>query len=163
MAAARLSLVTLGVSDVESATNFYLSLGFERSGASVDGEVSFFRMAGSVLAVYARENMAADAGLAADGSGFRAVSLSMNFDTADEVDQTFAAWTAAGAAALRSPAPTAWGRVCRSCVRSRRARLGARLQPELPVHPRRAHRSAGVSTRQQRGPLPRTARLVFSP
>jgi uncharacterized glyoxalase superfamily protein PhnB len=107
--AARLSLVTLGVSDVERATNFYLALGFERSSASVDGEVSFFRMAGSVLAVYGREDLAADAGLVADGSGFRGVSLSMNFDTVADVDRAFQAWAVAGATVLRSAAPTPWG------------------------------------------------------
>jgi uncharacterized protein len=91
LAAARLSLVTLGVADVERATNFYLSLGFERSSASVDGEVTFFHMAGSVLALYGREDLAADAGTAADGSGFPGVSLSMNVDSASAVDEAFGA------------------------------------------------------------------------
>jgi uncharacterized glyoxalase superfamily protein PhnB len=109
LALTRLSLVTLGVADVERATSFYLSLGFERSSASVDGAVTFFRMAGSVLALYGRGDLAADAGLGADGSGFRAVSLSINFDTADGVDRAFESWAAAGATVLRSPSSTAWG------------------------------------------------------
>jgi len=106
---ARLSLVTLGVSDVARATGFYLSLGFERSSASVDGEVTFFRTEGSVLGLYGRGALAADAGVAVEGVGFKATSLSMNCDSPDAVDEAFEAWATAGATVLHPPEPTAWG------------------------------------------------------
>jgi uncharacterized protein len=106
---ARLSLVTLGVDDVRRATAFYTSLGFERSSVSVEGEVSFFRVAGSVLAVWARDAMATDVGVAPEGSGFRAVALSMNCDSEAEVDAAFDRWATAGAAVVKPPEPTSWG------------------------------------------------------
>jgi uncharacterized glyoxalase superfamily protein PhnB len=107
--AARLSLVTLGVSDLSRATGFYTSLGFERSSASVDGDVTFFRMAGSVLALYPRQQLAADAGVAADGTGFRGVAMAMNCDSEADVDWAFEQWATAGATVMMPPEHAAWG------------------------------------------------------
>jgi predicted lactoylglutathione lyase len=106
---ARLSLVTLGVSDLSRATAFYTTLGFPRSSVSVDGDVTFFRMAGSVLALYPRERLAEDAGVEAQGSGFRGVALAMNCDSEDGVDQAFEQWASAGASIMKLPAHAVWG------------------------------------------------------
>jgi uncharacterized glyoxalase superfamily protein PhnB len=105
----RLSLVTLGVEDLDRATAFYTTLGFERSSASVDGDVTFFRMAGSVLALYPRERLAADVGIAVDGTGFRAITLAMNCDSEADVDWAFEQWAAAGASVMMPPEHAAWG------------------------------------------------------
>jgi uncharacterized protein len=106
---ARLSLVTLGVSDLSRATAFYTTLGFERSSVSVEGDVTFFRMAGSVLALYSRERLAVDAGMQPHGSGFRGVALAMDLDSEDQVDQAFEQWASAGASIMKVPEHTAWG------------------------------------------------------
>lgn len=39
----RISLITLGVDDLERAQRFYETLGWKRSSASVDGEVAFYQ------------------------------------------------------------------------------------------------------------------------
>src|SRR3954447_6235851 len=106
---ARLSLVTLGVEDVRRATAFYTSLGFERSSASVDGEGSFFHLAGSLWAVWRKEAMAADVGVAPEGTGFRAVALAVNLDSEAEVDGAFDQWATAGAAVVKPPEHASWG------------------------------------------------------
>jgi uncharacterized protein len=106
---ARLSLVTLAVEDVRRATAFYTSLGFEPSSASVDGEVTFFRTVGSVLAVWGRADMAADVGVAPEGSGFRGAGLAMNHDSEADVDRSFEQWEAAGATVVKPPEHTSWG------------------------------------------------------
>jgi predicted lactoylglutathione lyase len=106
---ARITLVTLGVADVARADAFYRSLGFERSSASVDGEVSFFRAGGAVLALFGREDLAADASVSAAGSGFRATSVAMNLSSRAEVDETFDRWVAAGAEPTAPPRATDWG------------------------------------------------------
>jgi uncharacterized glyoxalase superfamily protein PhnB len=106
---ARLSLVTLGVSDLSRATAFYIALGFERSSASVDGDVTFLRTVGSVLALYPRERLAADARVAADGSGFRGVALAMNCDSEADVDWAFDQWATAGATVMAPPEHAPWG------------------------------------------------------
>jgi uncharacterized protein len=101
--AALLSMVTLGVADVGRATAFYTSLGFDRSSASVDGVVTFLRTPGSVLALFSSSDLADDAGMSVEGSGFRHVSLAMNLHSEEELEVTFDAWVAAGATPVKEP------------------------------------------------------------
>ena len=56
----RLSIVTLGVADLERATDFYESLGWERSPASMPS-ITFFALQGSVLGLYEWGALADDA------------------------------------------------------------------------------------------------------
>src|SRR5829696_7540251 len=59
----RLSLVTLGVSDLRRAVAFYRDgLGWPKSELGGD-EVAFFKTGGPVLALFPREALAADAGV----------------------------------------------------------------------------------------------------
>jgi predicted lactoylglutathione lyase len=105
----RITLITLGVADLARSDAFFRSVGFERSSASVDGEVSFFRAGGVVLGLFGRDDLAADASVPADGSGFRAFSVAMNFGSRAEVDEAFDRWVAAGAEPTAPPRPTDWG------------------------------------------------------
>ena len=57
----RITMITLGVADVAAATAFYQRLGFRRSSASND-DVTFFHMNGTVLGLFGRDALAADAG-----------------------------------------------------------------------------------------------------
>jgi hypothetical protein len=106
---ARLTLVTLGVADVARATAFYQALGWPRSSASVDGEVSFFQVGGLALAVWSADALAADAEVSAEGSGFRRVALAMNLESEAEVDRVAAAWVAAGGSMVKQPHRVFWG------------------------------------------------------
>ena len=47
-----ITLITLGVADIAKATAFYQSLGFVKSKAASQDEVSFFRAGGVVLALW---------------------------------------------------------------------------------------------------------------
>jgi uncharacterized glyoxalase superfamily protein PhnB len=105
----RLSLVTLGVSDLSRATSFYATLGFEPSSASVEGNVTFYRMVGSVLALYSRRQLAEDAKVANTGSGFGGISLGINYDSEDAVDEAFERWASAGATVMKLPEHAIWG------------------------------------------------------
>jgi predicted lactoylglutathione lyase len=104
----RISLLTLGVADVARATAFYESLGWRRSSASVES-TTFFNTAGTVLSLYGRDDLAADAGVSSEGSGFRAVTVAINVESREAVDAVFAEWVAAGATPLQEPAAAAWG------------------------------------------------------
>lgn len=105
-----LSLVTLGVRDVPAATRFYTALGFPLSASSVEGEVSFFRLAGCALAVWGEDALAADAGQPPRPAGAgRGVSLAVNVASPEEVDAVFAHALAAGATAVRQPHRAEWG------------------------------------------------------
>jgi catechol 2,3-dioxygenase-like lactoylglutathione lyase family enzyme len=105
----RLSLVTLGVQDLERAIRFYRDgLGWPLSSAS-SGDVAFFRTRGAVVALFPRELLAADARLPAAGVGFGGITLAHNVATKDQVDSVLAEAMAAGATILK-PAETAdWG------------------------------------------------------
>ena len=107
---ARVSVVTLGVADVQRATDFYRALGWPLSPASVPGVVSFFRTAGGVLALYGHRDLAADAAVAADEPpAFRGVTLAVNLDSRAAVDAALAAAVAAGARLVNAARPTEWG------------------------------------------------------
>jgi uncharacterized protein len=107
---ARVSLITLGVVDLTRATDFYRALGWPLSSASVFGTVSFFRTGGAVLALWGRDDLAADVRVeAAVTSGFRAVALAINLETPEDVDAALQQAVAAGGR-LVGPAHTAdWG------------------------------------------------------
>jgi uncharacterized protein len=108
---ALISLVTLGVEDVAASTAFYSRLGFELSSASVEGEVSFFRTAGGLLAVWGSDALRHDAGADDEphATGFRGMSLAVNVDSAEGVDTALAAAVAAGARLTRPAETTDWG------------------------------------------------------
>lgn len=108
MAKARLSIVTLGVADLARARAFYETLGFELSPASQDA-ISFFSTAGSVLALFARHELAEDAGVSEAGDGFKGVTLAMNLDSEADVDAMWQRWVDAGAAPVKRPAKVFWG------------------------------------------------------
>lgn len=105
-----ISLVTLGVGDVAASTRFYQTLGFELSPASVEGEVSFFRTAGARLALWGQDDLAADARAGVHTTdGFRGVSLAINVESAEAVDDALSAAAAAGATVPKPAEATEWG------------------------------------------------------
>src|SRR3546814_4538135 len=78
----RLSLVTLGVSDLARACRFYADgLGWRRDGG-VEGEVAFYQLGGMILALWGRDELAADARLAlapvTPGGRFGGLALAYN-------------------------------------------------------------------------------------
>src|ERR1700722_2285760 len=72
----RLSVVTLGTTDLRRARAFYESLGW-RSRAAPDDDVVFFQVGGSVLSLWDRERLAEDSGVAL-GSRFGGGTLPPN-------------------------------------------------------------------------------------
>jgi hypothetical protein len=107
---ARISLVTLGVSDVARSTAFYEGLGWPLAESSVPGEVSFFRTPGAILGLFGLTDLATDAHQHdVVATGFRGVSLAINCASTDEVDQVFRDVEAAGATILKPAELVEWG------------------------------------------------------
>ncbi len=103
----RLSLVTLGVADVPRARSFYEALGWIcNTDPSMD--VAFFQAGGMVLAVWSRDELAADSGVI-DSGGWGGVTLAHNVRSPEEVDAVIAQARTAGATIARSGAETFWG------------------------------------------------------
>jgi len=106
----RVSLVTLGVSDLARSTAFYEALGWQRSSASVEGVVSFFGAAGAILALWGHDDIAQDARVPAQPPPvFRGVALAINLETSPAVDEAFAQVQAAGGDVVKPPERTDWG------------------------------------------------------
>ncbi|HVD47514.1 MAG TPA: VOC family protein [Candidatus Limnocylindria bacterium] len=105
----RVSLVTLGVKDVSRSTLFYVALGWPLSSASVAGEVSFFKTAGGLLALWSEEALAADAGVDATPGAGHLSALAINLDSREQVDSALATAAAAGAKILVPGRETDWG------------------------------------------------------
>jgi hypothetical protein len=103
----RLSLVTLGVSDLGRARRFYEALGWQ-SGAAPDDDVVFFRAGGTVLALWGRAELAEDSGVE-DGGGWGGVTLAHNVRSPEEVDAVLADAERAGATITRAAGPAFWG------------------------------------------------------
>jgi uncharacterized protein len=106
-----ISLVTLGVADVRASTRFYQGLGFQLSSASVEGDVSFFRTAGGLLALWGVDDLRQDARAdgAAEPGAFRGVALAINVESTDAVDAAFVTARDAGARIVKEPEVTEWG------------------------------------------------------
>ena len=105
----RVSFITLGVRDLERATRFYKDvLGLPQL-PSPPGVVSFFEMGRTWLALFPREDLAADAGVAAEGSGFPGFALAHNVRSEAEVDQLLAEAAAGGGRIVKPGGPTDWG------------------------------------------------------
>ncbi|QVQ53471.1 VOC family protein [Spiractinospora alimapuensis] len=99
----RVSLVTLGVSDLPRSRAFYEALGWR--GQEVE-ETVFFQAGGMALVLWSREKLARDAGLPnTPPSGFGGVVLAHNVRSDTEVDELLAAAAAAGGT-VTSPAAT---------------------------------------------------------
>jgi catechol 2,3-dioxygenase-like lactoylglutathione lyase family enzyme len=104
----RVSLITLGVVDLERARRFYEDgLGWRRGNA--DPNVVFFQLPGMALALWSRAALADDAGLPAAEGGFAGVALAHNFRSKDEVDAVLDQATGAGATILKPAQDTFWG------------------------------------------------------
>ena len=103
----RVSLITLGVSDVTRSRAFYESLGWR--GQEVE-ETVFFQAGAMAVVLWGRAKLADDAGVAdANGDGFDGVALAQNVRSPAEVDAVLAAAAAAGATVTRPAAPTFYG------------------------------------------------------
>jgi catechol 2,3-dioxygenase-like lactoylglutathione lyase family enzyme len=104
----RVSIVTLGVADLNRSREFYERLGWRRSMAKAEGVV-FFQASGMALALYPRQELAKDANIAADGEGFSGVSLAYNGRNREEVDSVLAEAEAAGGKLLKPAQEAFWG------------------------------------------------------
>jgi uncharacterized protein len=104
----RVSLITLGVADLQRSSEFYERLGWRRSMAEAEGVV-FFQAGGMALALYPRVELAKDARIAPEGSGFSGIALSYNTRNRQEVDSVLADAQAAGAGILKPAEEAFWG------------------------------------------------------
>jgi hypothetical protein len=103
----RVSLVTLGVSDLARARAFYEALGWVTNAAPED-DVLFFQASGMIVALWGRSELAEDS-VVTDSGGWGGITLAYNTRSPAEVDAVLAEAASAGAAIARPGAQTFWG------------------------------------------------------
>lgn len=94
----RISLVTLGVDDLDRAVDFYVALGWPAP-IRPDSEVAFFQAGGMVFALWT----------GVQGRGAPGVELAYNVSSAAEVAPVLDAAVAAGGSLVRPADLAAWG------------------------------------------------------
>jgi catechol 2,3-dioxygenase-like lactoylglutathione lyase family enzyme len=104
----RISLIPLGVEDLERSIAFYRDgLGFPQHD-SPDG-IAFFETRSTWLALDPRELLAKDANVSPDGAGFRAFTLAQNVESPAEVDRVIERAIEAGATLAKAGREAPWG------------------------------------------------------
>ncbi len=104
----RVSAVTLGVKNLETAKNFYVN-GFGWKTAFENEEVIFFQTGGMVFALFLRDSLAADFQADPAAFGRAPMALAYNVRARNEVDSVIQRAAAAGATILKPPREASWG------------------------------------------------------
>ena len=111
----RITLITLGVQDLERAVRFYRDgLGWKTEGIVgkefEHGAVAFFDlMNGLRLALWPRESLSHDCGIPVGKPSSTDICLAHNVRSAAEVDAVMAQAKAAGATVVKTAQKTFWG------------------------------------------------------
>jgi catechol 2,3-dioxygenase-like lactoylglutathione lyase family enzyme len=103
----RVSLITLGVGDLERSRTFYEALGWRSDSKPEDGVV-FFQSGSMVFGLWSREELAKDSEVE-DNGGWGGVTLACNVDSPAAVDAFLARARDAGATIAREGGETFWG------------------------------------------------------
>ena len=103
----RVSLITLGVSDLARSRAFYEALGW-KSNSDPELGVVFFQTGGFVFALWSRDSLAEDSGVP-DSGGWGGVTLAYNVNAPAEADAVIEEARRAGARIAREPGETFWG------------------------------------------------------
>jgi len=104
----RVSIVTLGVDDLDRAARFYEAMGLTRHAGITEG-VAFYQMGGMILSLFPRGELAKDAGIDPDGAGLSGIALAYNTRSEAEVDAVLEQAVEAGGTIVRPAGRAFWG------------------------------------------------------
>ena len=107
LSAQRVTLIALGVDDLDRSAAFYEALGWQAA-QELPG-VKFYRLKGLMLGLTGKEALAQDQGRSGATLGTGAMALAQNYAAPEDVDAAFAAAVSAGATALKRPEKAEWG------------------------------------------------------
>lgn len=104
----KLTLITLGVNDINKSLAFWEGLGWKKSAASMD-DIAFFKLDGLILGLYPRKLLAEDATVSEEGTGFSGLTISYNAKSQQEVDEVLAEVQKLGATLIKPGQKVFWG------------------------------------------------------
>jgi catechol 2,3-dioxygenase-like lactoylglutathione lyase family enzyme len=105
----RITLVTLGVSNLKTSREFYQKVFGWTPLAMSDDNVVFFQLNGILLSLFPDHALAEDAGVKAEGSGFKKFSLAHNVRSEKEVDELITELESKGVTIVKRPQKVFWG------------------------------------------------------
>lgn len=106
----RISIITLGVSDLPRSVRFYRDgLGLPLRDDEDTESIAFFQTNGTWLSLYPRDALADDVGIPSDGTGFSGVTLAHNVRTRSEVDELLRVAVEAGGTLVKPAEDVFWG------------------------------------------------------
>ena len=101
-------MIALGVESLQRATDFY-EQGLELPKIDSPPTVAFFALHGTWLGLSERQNLAQDAGVSPEGSGYSGINLVHNVGTEKEVDALISSVADAGGQIVKPPTNADWG------------------------------------------------------
>ena len=104
----RVSIITLGVAELDRSCAYYAALGWRKAPESQPGIV-FYQLQGQVLGLFPLTELAKDQGREGAALGVGAMTLAHNLNSPKEVDAAYAEALAAGATSLKAPEAVFWG------------------------------------------------------
>lgn len=105
----KLNLITLGVDDFEKSVAFYENgLGWKKSDKSMPG-LALFNLGGIVLCLHRRNELAGDATLTYQPTGFSGMTISHNTRSEEEVDEVMKLVASLGATIVKPAQKVYWG------------------------------------------------------
>jgi catechol 2,3-dioxygenase-like lactoylglutathione lyase family enzyme len=115
----KIGIITLGVSDLKRSLTFYRDgLGFPTHEYKEDAGIVFFKLEGTWLALYPRDELVKDIGEDAEKAGLNisseagsvgGVTLAHNVKSKEEVDAVVQLAVGAGAKLIKNPQDVFWG------------------------------------------------------
>lgn len=105
----KISLITLGVTDLATSKKFYQELGFKTHNYKDGDDIVFFKMEGTWFSLFPKEKLAADATVPSEGTGFTGITFAHNVSSKEEVNEVFEHALAVGAKPVKIPQSAFWG------------------------------------------------------
>ena len=104
----KFNLITFGVREFDRSLAFYEGLCWKKSTASMD-ELALFPLGGIVLALHPWKDLAEDATVAAQGSGFSGITISYNTTSEKEVNDVLNQVKTLGGTIVKPAQKAQWG------------------------------------------------------
>jgi predicted lactoylglutathione lyase len=107
----RLSLITLGVTDLTRSRQFYEAVGWKQVARNKYDSIVFFQLNGMVLSLYPLNDLLSDQNLNGLATVPGGITLGINTRTKEEVNAYYQLFLSVGGKSLKAPDEMPWGAV----------------------------------------------------
>jgi predicted lactoylglutathione lyase len=104
----QLHFITLGVHDLDAMKEWYIQKFSWQPLRDSDG-IAFFKLNGLIMGLFPFQELAKDIGVNGDGSGFKKISLAINFHSEKEVDDAITELRKNAVKIIKDPQRVFWG------------------------------------------------------